>query len=1492
MKDQFLKFRHIFWEMLEEEKWKIKYPIMASPQVSSGLPAVSPNARVMDYTPSSDPLYTANVDLKNQLFLGGMQGEASYSAAEIGEFTNLTYNLLYNSNDYQTPFYYRTSGVSMAQYTAGDLGVTECLKGPQASSDWINYKNANPFFAAAAAELEASSDFINANNIYDKTQAVVDYVGANFVYNPLGTSRPPTDADPIEWLSETRESAYPFEITSLTVALARLEGLSVRYVSGYKWDDYIASEVGSIFIDSSEGDITAYTYVMGNMMTWIEVFIPTSASSGDWVEFDNNFSATPTQPTSNDLSYILTFDGSHTPDFPGYDRGTIVIPTEINIEVNASLSGNPLNSIEVVMKDISYDTILDSAYTDSNGLVSFTLSLQNMVSGPHILNFSSEYMGVQFGNVSIINVVEDLDIYLTSVSPTTVDSILDPAAIVSLQGYIWDPEVNAPINNAQIVAKGVKEGDLYPDDAIDFIPYAANVSDINGNFSFDISMLGWEQANYSIYTIFEGVFNISNDIQQFDPIFQPYLTPFEIMFTHSAYPDEDNYDYVNFLDANYIEYTFTLNNTSAVDPYSTNYPAGPTIGYRDNLYLEFTAQTYMGTDWASGDISVDDETEGRNLGSFITNPGDGQGSITYDVSSDPASDWTIGPHLIKIEWVNASHSAIGLFWVFIKGNVSVDQTSDVFDEGRGGPIGGKYFINSGTDPAYADKFNITGNLRDADTDEPLQNYTINYRMFDNTWSEISSFLIENDLYDLISDNNPYYSEFTFAAATPTNIGPIHTDSYFTGEWDPAIYGWDNSWNALWSAYYVTNFVNDSSTGSFELSDPTDFSFTPHLDNIRFIDAGIPQNRLKGTGTQIQISCELLHESVGKSGIQVYLLNDITNGTILGPIATDISGYTNFTFSFTLSDTEGSYFYRIYLDTGVGIYEDTIEIIYDSSANYDLEGRYNQILFPASPVPLGVGESFQLSGEFLNNSIAQPGAFVELIDNGAVLYSNTTDSSGYVNFTVIFGSGFSAGNHNFDLKAYFPGGFLTDSISIVFDPYLNYTFSPMFDGTLFSNIGVPPIRGKDDVLNFSCILTFEGSPKVGETVYLYDVTSGETLINSADTDGNGYYEFLITLNNGTYLGSHDYEIRTEFLTNETTVIFDPELHYVFTARLDDESFGSTAAADRIKVSGEFVDISLSLLHHSTGQIGGTVTLTDMSNGTIIDTGSTDGSGYYNFTIDYGPGVNPGPHLYRISLTYDGGYFTLSGLNYEDDIWVIYNDPLTCESIRPDWDEILGIGDTLQTIEVTGTLLGDTNSMGYNYAELTYWILKGTSVIDPTGIFSVSLSWDTNSQIGTFTAFISLIGAIEPSIGNYSIIIGFDGTLDITDPGLSYYASGLAYNATELEFTIYDKPYLDTSYDYDTQGDGFIAGSTNLTISGYLYYSNGTEVLIDGQAITIEIYDDNDQLVYTTTVAIDGTGYYEFDPILILWDVAYYTISYDGDDAESLDAANPITEPLVP
>ena len=1480
----------------DEEKWKIKYPIMASPQASSGLPAVSPHARVLEYTPSSDPLYTASVDLKNQLYLGGMQGEASYSEPDIGDFTNLTYNLLYDSNDYQSPTYYRNLGYSMATYTGGNLGVTECMKGPQGALGWTNYKITHPFFAAAVNELEATTAFINAgDNVYDKTQAVVDYVGANFVYNPLGTSRPPTDADPIEWLSETRESAYPFEITSLTVALARLEGLSVRYVSGYKWDDYIASEGGSIFTDPSESGDTAYTYLMANMYTFIEVFIPTSASSGDWVEFDNNFSAVPVQPTPDDLEYILTFDGSYTPNSAGYDRGSVVIPTEINIGVTASFNGNPLNSIDVEMKDISYDTILDSAYTDTNGIVSFTLPLDTMVSGPHILNFSSEYMGVQFGNVSVISVVEDFDIYLTNATPTTVDSFSDPLAMLSIQGYLWDPVVDAPVKSAYIVPKGVEEGNTYPGDAIDFIPVAADVSNVNGNFSFNISMIGWQQANYTIYTQFDGIFNIYNDIQLFNPIFQFYLAPYEWIYTHAAYADEDHTTgYIEYLDADYVEYTFTVNNTSSINGATATYPTGPTFGYRNDLTLEFTATTLWGTNLTSGDISVYDETESRPLTSFITSSVDGQGSTTYDVFSDLDSEWTIGPHLIKIEWDNASRTAIGRFWVIIIGDVIVDQTSDVFLEGRGGPTGGKYFINSGSSDTYADEFNITGNLRDASTNEPLQDYRIYYRMFDNTWTAINPSFIElNFLNEIISDTGGYSADFRFSGSTNVNIGPVHTDSYFTGEWNPGVYGWDNAWNTLWSAYYVSNFANDSSTGSFELSDPTDFTFTPRLDNVRFIDTDPIDDRRKGTGTTIQISCELLHESVGRSGTLVYLLNPTTNATILGPIATDINGYTNFTFSFTLSDTEGTYSYKIYLDTGVGIYEDTIDIYYDPNANYYFEGRYNLIVFDvATPADLGVGESFQLSGEFTNNSVAQSGSTVQLIDNGAVIDSAITNSNGYVNFTVIFGSGNTTGNHIFNLKVFYPGGTYSDTIAIMFDPYLNYTFSPTFDGTLFSNIAVPPIRGKDDVLDFECTLLFEGSPKVGETVYLYDMTSGETLIDSDTTDSSGYVQFLITLNDGTYLASHDFEIRTDFLTNETTVVFNPELYYSFTARLDDIAFSSTTSADtRIKVSGQSVEISLSLLHHSTGQGGATVTLTDMSNGTIIDSGVTDGSGDYNFTVYYGAGVNPGPHYYRISLTYNGGYFTLTGGNYEDYIWVIYNNALDCQTSRTTWSEVLGIGDTIQSINVTGTLY-DTNSLGYNYAELTYWILQGGSVIDPTGIFSVNLDWDTNSRAGTFTAFISLVGTIEPNIGNYSIIIGFEGNLDITDPGLTYNAAVLINNATELQFTIFDKPYLTTSYVYDTLGDGFIAGYTNLTISGNLYYSNDTAVAIAGETITINIYNSIGEIVYTDTVTTDASGYYEFPPILIQWDISYYTISYDGNIGLSLDAANPITNPLVP
>ncbi|MHA2019326.1 MAG: hypothetical protein ACTSXY_13745, partial [Promethearchaeota archaeon] len=849
------------------------------------------------------------------------------------------------------------------------------------------------------------------------------------------------------------------------------------------------------------------------------------------------------------------------------------------------------------------------------------------------------------------------------------------------------------------------------------------------------------------------------------------------------------------------------------------------------------------------------------------------------------------PHLIRISWTNSSRPAIGRFWVVIIGQVTVDQTSDNYPDGRGGPTGGKYFINSGSDPAYADVFNITGNLRDASTNEALEFYRIHYQMFDNSWTTINPSYIElGSLSEVIPNTTGYDADFRFSGSTNVNIGPIHTDSSFSGEWEDAGNGWDNSWNMYWNAYYTANFANDSSSGSFELSDPTDFTFTPRLDNVRFFDTVIPQNRLKGTGTTIQISCELLHESVPKTGITVYL-QDQTNGTIFTSKLTDSNGYVNFTFSYSLSDTVGTHSYRIYLDTGVGIYEGNIDIIYDPNANYDFEGRYNLILFgSASPSSLGVSESFQLSGEFLNNSKAQSGVTVNLIDNGSVIDTKITNSSGYVNFTITFGTGYKAGIHNFVLNASYPGGFLTDSISVVFDPYLNYTFAPMLNGTLFSALG-NTIRGKDDVLNFSCILTFEGSAKVGETVHLYDVTSGETLIGTDVTDGNGYAEFLITLNDSNYLASHDYEIRTDFLTNQTTVIFNPELYYSFTARLDNIAFSSTASADtRIKSSGQSVEISLSLLHHSAGQSGATVTLIDITTGTIINSNSTDSDGYYNYTITYGAGVNPGPHKYKISLTYDGGYFTLSGSNYEDYIWVIYNNALSCLSSRSEWSEVLAIGDTLQTINITGTLY-DGNNLGYNYAQLTYWILQGGSVIDPTGIFSVSLSWDINASAGAFTALISLLGTVDPNIGNYSIIIGFDGTLDITDSGLTYNAGVLATNATELDFTIYDKPYLTTSYTYDTQGSGFIIGGTHLNISGTLYYSNGTAVAIAGQAITIAFYDSNDQLVNSTVVYTDASGNYVLPDYLMNWDAAYYTVSYGGNDVESLDSANTITEPLV-
>ena len=162
----------------------------------------------------------------------------------------------------------------MSGYAGADPVVEGCLSGPVSSGTtetWVQYRSANPDFAAVATGLESDPGFMAATNTYSKITAIITYVGNNFQWNPNDPTRPSSGQDPIEWFCQRKSSDRPFEFSSLIVALARTEGISARYVTGYKWNDELAGIYGGT---DTENGLTRYPYRIGNTYTWVEAFIP------------------------------------------------------------------------------------------------------------------------------------------------------------------------------------------------------------------------------------------------------------------------------------------------------------------------------------------------------------------------------------------------------------------------------------------------------------------------------------------------------------------------------------------------------------------------------------------------------------------------------------------------------------------------------------------------------------------------------------------------------------------------------------------------------------------------------------------------------------------------------------------------------------------------------------------------------------------------------------------------------------------------------------------------------------------------------------------------------------------------------------------------------------------------------------------------------------------------------------------------------------------
>ncbi|MHA1746975.1 MAG: hypothetical protein ACTSWW_13315, partial [Promethearchaeota archaeon] len=520
----------------------------------------------------------------------------------------------------------------------------------------------------------------------------------------------------------------------------------------------------------------------------------------------------------------------------------------------------------------------------------------------------------------------------------------------------------------------------------------------------------------------------------------------------------------------------------------------------------------------------------------------------------------------------------------------------------------------------------------------------------------------------------------------------------------------------------------------------------------------------------------------------------------------------------------------------------------------------------------------------------------------------TDVNGYVNFTILFDNTFPEGLNWFTAALSLTNGtysvYANAQIGLTYDPQQGYDFVPRVENgsgiATESQYDYPVVQIWQDTLQLSFNFNWLGSNLAGIDARLEDVAHSYLQTDATDASGDanftvsftdsmasGYYYFNLSLSftNGTYSYANYTIIR---------VFYNPTANFAFTPMVDGSSSFSLLTYE-VKATAEFVNLSYQILHDGSGLADADITVTDLVNGSVwLTTTGASGTGF--ILLYYTSTTHMGAHQYDISIEFNFGLYSVGESN--DSIWVIYKDPLPLEisADRQNYANNFTTANDGPDIEITGTLVAPGTSNGYYNATLHVWIYDPSNV-EITGSFIVVVNYYSDYTDGAFSVTISQLGSASLTTGNYTIEIGFDGTV-LDGPTTYLYIPDIRVNLTTLgtriAFSVYDTPVLTTSWSMDNHGEAFtsiIPGFTDITINGTLTYSNGTGVAFE--YVTITLYDEYGTAIFAnTTVQTNANGEFEWTFLVQGgWNLDYYIISYDGDWVIYLNPADDVQETIV-
>ncbi len=301
--------------------------------------------------------------------------------------------------------------------------------------------------------------------------------------------------------------------------------------------------------------------------------------------------------------------------------------------------------IQVV--DDSFNQTLFSTSTDENGLASFPLSLLNLSAGIHVINFTTTYGTITYGNITVIDITGPVNIYINPVTP---NPIFYPSNLTyNVNGYIWDSVQNGPICGAQVALDLYQNGVNVTSQDISS-NQLTTTTNINGNYSFQVNVNPSMVGNFSILSLFSGYFLYDSiPILSSNPTANSALQQFQVINSNSS--------------------VFKMY-TNGTDSSTIN----PVVAVRatDWLNFTFTAQQPVGQGVSATIVVTDLLNSTKPICVIAVNNGTGSALIHL---SDNIFNWTAGPHYIQAQWLGFPSAGILSQWVVIKAPVAVVQTT-------------------------------------------------------------------------------------------------------------------------------------------------------------------------------------------------------------------------------------------------------------------------------------------------------------------------------------------------------------------------------------------------------------------------------------------------------------------------------------------------------------------------------------------------------------------------------------------------------------------------------------------------------------------------------------------------------------------------------------------------------------------------------------------------------------------------------------------------